>query len=153
MKSVGRWWCYAMLWNVEGLSTCVSPSLFFICWCNPSKLWSWVWAQLKPAQLHNIRYEIWNLCNLVIGSSLNSVQGHLNYSCMERFSELVRNLNHRKDSKPVLKFCKLQELKNCGFRVNRLVTEQLRVRASIHQQGIFSSLVPKVLEVLLPQFT
>jgi len=72
---------------------------------------------------------------------------------MEKFLELVRNLNHRKDSKPVLKICKLQELKKCGFRVSRFVTEHLRVQASIHQQGIFSSLVPKVLEVLLPQFT
>lgn len=65
--------------------------------------------------------------------------------------ELVRNLNYRKDSKPVLKICNLQELEKCGFRGNRLVTEHLR--ASIHQQGIFSPLVPKVLEVLLPQFT
>jgi len=72
---------------------------------------------------------------------------------MEIFLELFRNLNHRMDSKPVLKICKLQELKKCGFRVNRLVTKHLRVRASIHQQGIFSSLISKVLEVLLPQFT
>jgi hypothetical protein len=72
---------------------------------------------------------------------------------MEKFLELVRNLNHRKYSKPILKICKLQELKKCGFRVSRFVTEHLRVQASIHQQGIFSSLVPKVLEVLLPQFT
>jgi hypothetical protein len=72
---------------------------------------------------------------------------------MEKLLELVRNLNRRKDSKPVLKICKLQELKKCDFSVNGLATEHLIVRASIHQQGIFSSLVPKVLEVLLPQFT